>query len=199
MEWKKSCLTHRVLKIVRKSADSNELSYYTNCGSFAPDDDSYEPESRPVTIFSHHIDEEIIVSVHEIEKYSLQLRIELPPGTLDILGDWLDIGIIDRTGIHYINRRISAKEYADKLSETFYFEENKLKSYHGRPTKDYLIKKTIDGRKLITTELPGFINGIPNNRDSVTDLILNLHYESFKQLKPDISQSLEACLNELRK
>ncbi len=199
MEWEKSPLTHRELRIVRKLVDGKTSSYYAPCGNFAPDDDSYEPQSMPVEIDLTPRDKEILVSSHEIEHYSLRLRFELPPGTLGITGDELRIGIIDKTGIWYIQRQISdARDFtsANDLDETFYFEEERLTSYQGRPTKDY---EFVEERKVKVTELPGFTNGIPDNRDSVTNPILNPSYESLKKLRPDISQSLEACLNELKK
>ncbi len=197
MEWKKSPLTHRELRIARKSVDGKISSYYAPYGNFAPDDDVYEPQSLPVEIDITHKDREILVTAHEIEHYSLRLRLELPPETLGISGDELRIGIIDKTGIRYIQRRISdAISDANELDETFYFEKNKLTSYYGRPTKDY---EFVEKHKVKVTELPGFTNGIPDNRDSVTDRILKPHYESLKQLRPDIAESLEECLNVLKR
>ena len=198
MNWKKRGITIRTLEIVRKDRDGKISKWYADYG------DSLTPkEDREITI--SHKDREIHITPHEIEHYTLTLKHECPKGTLGIIRDELGIGITDGVEIGYIHRGVSDSATCDKnpekdINDTFCFERNRLTSYNGRPRYDYHFEKDADGkRRSIKIPLPGFTNDILDDRQFVLDPCLNPHYESFKQLRPDVAKSLEACLKELRK
>lgn len=197
MKWQRSPLTKKILRIIRKYADGTISRYDAPYGDYAREDDEYDPEQgRPIEIDITHKNREILVFPHEFDSYSLILKQELPPGTLGMFVDKLSIGILDQKEIYFIARNITdSNEPENNQNDTFYFEYNKVISYIGRPTKEY---EFVGRREVKITELPGFTNGIPTNKESVTNLSLKQYYDTFKQLRPDLADSLEACFNDLR-
>lgn len=180
------------MEIIRKDRDGKVTKWH------APYGDSLDVRSaREIDVTDK--DREIYVVPHDIEHYTLTLKCECPKGTLGIISDMLEIGVTDGIEVRHICRSIddtaSSDENPKAGEDMFLFEENKLVGYEGRPTKSYRRVKD----KIITRKLPGFTNGIPDDKSSVLEPSLTSHYESFKQLRPDMSGSLEACLDELKK
>ncbi len=183
MEWKKSDTT-RTLEIIRK----DQLGHISKCN--IPYDDSW--------INVTERDREISVIPHHTEHYNLTLRSD------ESNKDFLFVGVVDGSKICYVERRALGSPI---IEERYLFEDDQLKSFRSR------LEFGVDKARF-PSSLPSSVRGvpiprsthtgtyidqsIPKNRESVLNPNLTTHYESFKQIRPDISQSLEACLNELR-
>jgi len=183
MNWREPSIT-RTLEIIRK----DRLGHTSKC-NIAYDDSWIDVTDK---------DREISVIPHDTEHYNLTLRQDDPNK------DWLFVGVVDGSKICYIERRALGSPI---IKETYLFEDDQLISF--RSKLEFGVDKTFFPPKLLPSvrgvPIPRRTNTgtyidmcIPDDRKSVIDPNLNPHYESFKQLKPDISQSLEACLDELR-
>jgi hypothetical protein len=184
MNWEKLS-TSKTLEIIRK----DRLGHTSKC-NMAPEDSWINVTDK---------DKEISVIPHNTVHYNITLRQD------NSNKDWLFVGVVDESRICYIARRALGHPL---IEESYLFEDNQLVSF--RSKLEFGVDKSYFPSSLLVsvrgvpiplrTHSGAYIDmSIPDNRESVLDPNLNPHYESFKQIRPDIAQSLEECLNELRR
>lgn len=184
MNWEKRSVVTKILKITRKDVDGNTSRWVEEDDFFITDEGEFEPvceRERRFEISLTFKDREIYLAPHTIEHYVLTLRCEPVAGTLGLNSDVLKIDVDDGGEVYCLGRYMTDsgdfnKSRMDDVEVVFSFEKNRLIAYS-------------DGYR----DCP-----ITRGKEYVTEDILNPHYESFKRIRPDIAQSLEACLNELK-